>query len=802
MLDPAINDARPDRSPQAALQLQRLVLERIARGCELGGVLDELCRSVERWIPRCVASVILLERGSGSLRLRAAPSLAPEAVEAFDGLDLGPLADSRDVILEDAHTSMRWRDSRPLLERLGIRVHWTCPIQSAQGVLLGSFGVACSERREPDVAEVELLETASNLVSIALDRERADREVRERDERYRALLGAIPDALFRIDKSGLLLDVVPSEGLSLLPDVRGAGGIRLADAFPPEAAAAFRAHMARAAASGETELFRYSNVARDGERHYEVSLRASGPAEAIAVVRDVTVRHRAQEALRLKDIYYRTILENAFEGIAIVDGAGKLLLYEHNGSPGAFRWSNEEIAGRNAFELVHPEDVQAARDLFARLLERSGSTVLSLTRNLGKDGSWRWFEARSVNLLDHPAVGGVVSNFRDVTERMEGEREREVLEKRLREDHELKAVGTLASGLAHDFNNLLTAIYGSLDMAALEIDSSHSAARHLETIRKASQQASGVCRALLAFARKSSPERADVELTKLVRDSCSVLRHLLPASIEVELEVGAEPVLVRADPSLLQQALINLTINARDAMPEGGTISIRVDRGTSAQQEEALLTVEDRGIGMSDEVLGRIFEPFFTTKSRSEGTGLGLAMVHGVVAQHGGRIEVDSKPGKGSRFVLHFPLARPAGVASDEPAPLPATRGHSRLPILLAEDDDLVRELLLSTLRRAGYEAEAVADGESALQSLLSREHALAILDLDLPRRSGYSCLQDLRRRGQALPVVVISGNIDSYWNALREEGVRVLQKPFRMDKLLHTVSACLTKESTGPAPR
>ena len=395
-------------------------------------------------------------------------------------------------------------------------------------------------------------------------------------------------------------------------------------------------------------------------------------------------------------------------------------------------------------------------------------------------------------------TGEIVAVFEDITGRKRAEQEREDLEHQLRQSQKLEAVGQLAGGVAHDFNNLLTAITGYADLIEPALSHDAESAKALRGIQDAARQAAGVTRSLLTFSSKIPARKDRVDLCHLVRKTAHLLERMVPATISVRTDVGdGSPIHLTADSTQLQQVIMNLSVNARDAMPDGGELLIRAEelhadglsataRTEGAQRGRfARLTVSDTGIGMPQGIQDRVFEPFFTTKVRERGTGLGLAIVRGIVNDHGGHIEFDSDPGQGTTFEITLPIFQvDDGAAPDEPV-RPTTRAGQEL-VLLAEDNWNVRSLLAESLRRTGFRVVEAADGEELLERYAEHisDIRLLVLDVDLPRRSGLDCLQEIRAQGLDIPALIITGGVEPLLEDRLDAHTFLLRKPFNMSDL------------------
>ena len=384
----------------------------------------------------------------------------------------------------------------------------------------------------------------------------------------------------------------------------------------------------------------------------------------------------------------------------------------------------------------------------------------------------------------------VVGVILDVTERRE-------LEEKLRQAEKLEAVGRLAGGVAHDFNNLLTVIVGHAESALADGLDGRPAA-NVREILGASSRAAELIRVLLDFsrARKSAPHVVD--LNEAVASVGRMLPRLVEEHIVLSIEPVAEPAPVVADRSRLEQMLVNLALNARDAMPDGGVLRVR----TAVHQRSVTLTVSDSGEGMDERTLSRIFEPFFTTKVQGRGTGLGLASVYGLVKQTGGSIAVESEPGSGTTFSIELPLA-----AAEPSLPVPIERGLPRLGsgerVLVVEDDSAVRSVTVGALERAGYAVTEAADGASALRLVDSdgADFAAVVTDLMMPRMSGSQLVTELERRGATAAVVVTSGYPEAVDGPMPGR-VSFLDKPFSPRDLISAVQAAIDGAQSDEEPR
>jgi PAS domain S-box-containing protein len=464
-------------------------------------------------------------------------------------------------------------------------------------------------------------------------------------------------------------------------------------------------------------------------------------------------------------------------------------------------YSKEDFDTRRItwLDLIFPEDREEAKSLFQDA-RKTNQFYVSKYRIRKKDGEVRWLEARDHIILDASGKTAYISGvFFDITERKK-------LEDQLIKAQRMEAVGILAGGLAHDFNNLLTAILGYSDLMIMGLHQEDPFYAYLGEITKAVNRGSSLVNQLLAFSRKQVLQPRVINLNDAVIDMEKMLRRLIGEDIELITFIEQELGLVKADPSQIEQIIMNLAVNARDAMPQGGkltleTANIELD-DTYCQNHVGvnpgpyvMLAVSDNGIGMDAKTLSRIFEPFFSTKETGKGTGLGLATIYGIVTQSGGHIWVYSEPGKGTTFKVYLPrveeslevlkpkIAAPTFLEGDE-------------TILVVEDDTMLRELICDALRRYGYKILEAAQGGEALLICETNEAPIHLLltDVVMPKLSGTALSERLRALHPEMKVLYMSGYTE---NAIVHHGilnsdVNFIPKPFRIQALVQKVREVL----------
>jgi two-component system, cell cycle sensor histidine kinase and response regulator CckA len=458
------------------------------------------------------------------------------------------------------------------------------------------------------------------------------------------------------------------------------------------------------------------------------------------------------------------------------------------------------LLGTSIDELLHPE--HAEMEGWEHLVRGEARTVDLETRWRRPDGKplWMYLNASLVqDTAGEPLY--LLLYLRDITERKS-------LEDQLRQAQKMEAVGQLAGGIAHDFNNLLTAILGSTELLLADTPPDDPRREDVQEISRSAHRAAALVRQLLAYSRKQVLQPRRVDLNAIVREMGAMLRRVVGEPIELRLDLDPGLGHVTADPGQLEQVIANLGVNARDAMPRGGTLTITTSnvtgRGVTAPADEGLsaagplvsLAVTDTGIGMDDEVRGRLFEPFFTTKELGRGTGLGLATVYGIVRQSGGHIQVRSRPGEGSSFTVYLPRAeapRPARGALAAAAPV---SGGSET-VLVAEDEEAVRHLVCRVLRAKGYRVLEARHAEAALDLAAATAEPIDLLvsDLVMPGLGGRALADRLLNLRPALRVLFITGYAPE---AVERQGRLpaghgLLEKPFTADQLAHKVRETLT---------
>ncbi len=526
------------------------------------------------------------------------------------------------------------------------------------------------------------------------------------------------------------------------------------------------------------------------------------PAYFLSQLIDISDRKMAEEALQQAEAHARALIGAMQDVILVLDRNGTYVDVAASATDRLVR-SPAELIGRRLHDIFPAE---RADEFLGHVHEALRThTTVETSYSLEIEGQRYWFEARVSPLPDDR----VVWVARDVTARSRAEQALRESEDQLRQSQKMEAVGQLAGGIAHDFNNLLMAIMSNAELAALELSAGSPVAAHIDEIKSAARRARSLTQQLLAFSRKQMLQPRILDLNDVVTESEQILRRLLGET--VGLTVSLEPALgwVRADPGQVSQVLINLCVNARDAMPRGGHLSIQTQnremgaadvkahRGLSEGPYVAMIVADD-GAGMDDETKARVFEPFFTTKAPGQGTGLGLSTVYGIVKQSGGYVALSSTPGAGTTFTILLPrIFEAADPASAAPTADPAGTTF-RGTVLLVEDESAIREATKRMLRKHGFTVIEAKDGREALQ-LWDREGPtvdVMLTDVVMPSMGGAELARALRSRLPELRVVFMSGYTQGTLEAssLDEAATRFLPKPFTADQLVRALNELLGK--------
>ncbi|OPY88878.1 MAG: Blue-light-activated protein [Syntrophus sp. PtaU1.Bin208] len=632
----------------------------------------------------------------------------------------------------------------------------------------------------------------SNVRDIA-KRKAAVAALRESEEKFRALVENSPDAILRLDRNHryLYANAVTKEHTGIPPE-EFLGKTFEDLGFPEAICSQWHESVERIFLSGKVERSQHQlpngmwiDLIRIPEKD------ASGQVKAVmSVARDIT---KSKE----NEILFQSLFHSAPLSILVVN-EHRIMTQANDNNYVTLGYRPEELIGRNTrFLYFSDEDYREAGQSLS-----SADFTPKEVRLRRKDGEPAWFLMTRSYLNGRDASAGMIITSQDNTAR-------KALEEQLRQAHKMEAIGQLAGGVAHDFNNILQAILGYTQMILLSLEPDDKNRGKLEQVAKAGEKAAVLIRQLLAFSRRQVLQLGPLDLNSTIEDLLKMLHRLIGEHIDLHLIPGTSLWTVNADRGQMEQVIINLCINARDAMPEGGRLSIetrniQLDDDYCARNDWAKpgryvqLSIMDSGCGMDLETKSKIFDPFFTTKDQGQGTGLGLATVYGIVRQHEGMIHVYSEPGKGSLFSIYLPVTERTEEETLEEPQEPAPGGDET--ILLAEDDDPLRFLATEILKLAGYRVLAAVDGEDALR--LYRDHAheidLLLTDVLMPKKSGRAVYEEIRAENPDIRCLFMSGYSENavHTNFILDKGLHLIQKPFKAAHLLRLLRKELDRPS------
>ncbi len=640
---------------------------------------------------------------------------------------------------------------------------------------------------------------------------RALAALRESEQHYRTLMQNAPEAIVVLDvDKGFFIDCNDNAtklfGLSLEELLR----CNLADLSPPlqpggEPSAIVAAEKIRLTMQGDAPHFEWVYRNAKGETiPCEVHLVRLSPTKQNLIrgsILDITERKLAEAALRASEARYRGLVNNATYGIYWVASDGHLV------------FANPALVRMLGYDSV--DDLLALRDTTKVFCD--SSVREEVFRHFFESGrvdamaDWKRKDGKTIHVrLNGREVSDPETGDKCIEIIVEDVTERRALEKQLANAQKFEAIGQLAGGIAHDFNNMIGAILGWADMGLEETEPATRLHRHFEKVHQQGERAAALTRQLLAFARRQILEPRNIDLNNTVVETLNLLEKVLGSNIEIRANLAPDLAVVRADPVQMEQVVMNLCINARDAMPDGGSLviatsTVNFDERFCAMQplahpgNYAMLSVTDSGIGMDAATLDRIFEPFFTTKEVGKGTGLGLATIYGIVRQHNGFVQVYSEVGLGSTFRVYLPAANVEADVAHASEALQPIRGGSET-ILIAEDHEGLRHLAEETLSGFGYEVITANDGEQALAEFQrNREHiALILLDVVMPKLSGPEVYERIRVETPGVPVIFATGySADmSLLKKAQANGLPVMQKPYAPRDLARKVRETLDRHN------
>jgi PAS domain S-box-containing protein len=669
------------------------------------------------------------------------------------------------------------------------------------------------------------------------ERKRAEEALRESEQRYREVFENSSECLFLLDVTAdgrfRFAGFNPAEEKAVGYSNPEMSGKFIEEALPHDLACQVIGNYRRCVDAGTIITYDEEFNLPVGHRHFHTVLipvrNAVGVIyRIVGVARDITEQKRMEEELRLaRDELEKRVVERTEElGItaeALRVSEERYTLAVQGSNDGIWdinletgeayhsqRWKS--ILGFDGNEItdnfkewesrVHPDDYQKVMDAGKAYEEGRAPSFEIEYRLRHKDGDYRWVLTRGACLRDSRGKPyRMAGSLTDINERKK-------LEQQLLQSQKMESVGILAGGVAHEFNNLLTAISGYGQILQERIPKDDELTREsIINVMKAAEQAADLTRGLLAFSRKQVISPEPVHIDTLISTAGKIIQRVIGEDIEFSTGFSDKNLLVKADPGQIEQVLMNLVTNARDAMPQGGRLSVAtrkvvVKEGSEAQYDlpepgkYALISVADTGTGIDAKSLESIFEPFYTTKEVGKGTGLGLSIVHGIIKQHNGSIQVSSEPGKGTTFNIYLPLVE--GLSVRKESKISATPVNGTETILVVEDDEIVRMFMKSILERVGYKVIVADNGEDALARFKEHDDICLILsDVIMPRKNGMDMLNEVRKIKPAAKMIFISGYAADMISqkGMFDERTELITKPFNKNDLLKKVREILDRE-------
>jgi two-component system cell cycle sensor histidine kinase/response regulator CckA len=675
---------------------------------------------------------------------------------------------------------------------------------AAGGGVWGVLEFCARKVRTPDEDRLRVFASFAGQLGQFIERTHAEEAVRDEEARKRAIVESALDGIVTMDHSGRIVEFNPAAERTFGYAAADVVGRELAEVLvPPSLRPRHRAGLARYLETGRSDIVghRIELPALHADGH-EIPVELAiarvnlpGPPLFSGYIRDISKRKEAEEELERSRTMLAAIIDGTPDAVFVKDRAGRYLLINEAGAQALGR-TVEEVVGRDDTALMAAD---AAADIMARDREvmESGETVVAEEKLVTDGGTQVFLATKAVYRVGSGDVIGLIGIAHDVTERRR-------LAAELQQAQKMEAIGRLAGGVAHDFNNILSVIRGFGDLSVRQLAGADATVEDwLHQVTRAADQGTALTRQLLAISRRQPIETEVLELNDVVAEMDALLRRVLGEDLRLVTVFGASPGAVEANRSQLEQVIMNLAVNARDAMPRGGKLTIEtadvmIDEDTAPRfglspGRHVALRVSDTGVGMDADLRTRIFEPFFTTKEASRGTGLGLSTVYGIVNQAGGHISVHSAPGAGTTFTIHLPAASPtAGAPAAEQRVAPA--GPLSGTLLVAEDDDILRGLLREMLEEGGYDVMTARSGEEALAKAAAFDGGIDALvtDVIMPGMRGPELAARLRAERPEVRVLFVTGYGDRPFEQELRAGDTFLTKPFGMEALLAAIGGVL----------
>ena len=834
---------RGEQALDTLVERERRVLADIASGTPLRQVLERLLLAVEAQAGNSMRTSILIMGEDGRhLTHGAAPSLPAAFNEAIDGIPVGEgvgscgTAMSREapVYVSDIATDPLWTDFRALAKDHDLAACWSTPIKAADGNLLGTFAIYYREPREPVSGDLDTIAAISQTAALAIERYRSDAALRTSEARLRLAIdaGQIGEWELDLDRNTSVRALRHDQIFGYDRPVKDWGIDTFLAHVVPEDRQAVETSFSRAAESGIWKIQCRIKRSNDGEIRWINSYGAPQSDETgrivklFGVVQDITEQKMAEIGLRdLNEALesqaaertdrlrlYGDIIQSSAAPICAFDTDYRLIAFNRAHSSEFFRIFGHHVQLGEVFpDLFSSDQAPVMRGLMTRAL--TGESF-SVTEEFGDPDLAKPHWEVSYSPLRN-AAGTVIGAFhyaKDISEKMKAEAELASTQEALRQSQKMEAVGQLTGGLAHDFNNLLAVITGSLELLERRVIQGRigEIERFVVSAQSAAKRATALTHRLLAFSRRQTLDPRPMGVNQLIAGMDDLLRRTVGPGITVETVGAAGLWNTLVDPSQLENALLNLCINARDAMPDGGRLTIEtanrwLDERAAKQRDLPIgqyvsLCVSDTGTGMPPEVIAKAFDPFFTTKPIGQGTGLGLSMIYGFARQSGGQVRIYSEVGQGTTICVYLPRHYGGTEETDQvpqSAPETAQQGET---VLVVDDEPGVRMLVAEVLEELGYAVIEAEDGPSALKVIASKARIdLIVTDVGLPGGMNGRQVADAARVARSgLKVLFITGYAENaaVGNGHLDPGMAVITKPFAVDTLGNKVKDLLMHTS------
>jgi PAS domain S-box-containing protein len=776
-------DAIQEAERLAGMQRLQDTSTRLISECQSSALLDEILSAAIAVTHADTGTLQLLAPETGELRLQAWQGVGRPFVDFFacvqvhtgsacgTALQAGrrvvvPDVAANEIIAADALSVEVFRQS-------GIRAVQSTPITSRSGRMLGMISSHWRRPHEPAEHDLRLLDVLVRQAADLIERTQAEKELRESEERFRILVEAVSQAVWEIDARGVVVEDSPSWRAYTGQTLEAWLSYGWVNALHPDDRTGAERQWREAVTAGHNVDAEFRLSSPDGGWRWTnvrvVPLRDPDGAitKWVGMNLDITERKQAEAALETQRNWFDGTLSSIGDGVIATD-VHSIIIFLNTVAEELTGWSAAEALGRPLDEvcrMINEQTREPVADNPVTLALRGDRTIglANPTLLITRYGAELSIAHSAAPIRDRRGTrhGGVFV-FRDSTATRR-------LEAQLRETQRMEALGTLAGGIAHGFNNMLAAILGFSELLRGEVELDSRAEEYLHEVRTAGLRAKDLVQQILTFSHRDVGKFAPFQLQLLVYETMRLLRASLPATIEICEHLNTTFGTVMGNPAQLQQVLMNLASNAEHAMrPTGGVLDVRLDdefvtpdvaahHPTLQPGSYLRLSVQDTGSGMTSDVLERIYEPFFTTKDVGQGTGMGLAIVHGIVTSHGGATTVASTPGQGSTFTVYLPRLADTAVA-DPAAVMPLPQGQERL--LVVEDDTTLARLLQIQLTSLGYTVQVYTSSREALAAFQTSPPAvdLVLTDQTMPYMTGETLVQELRRLRPELPIILFTG--------------------------------------------